>query len=45
MDEDFYLSRHRPKTFSNFKMRRILQKDDLDTDTQQNATEGRVLYT
>ena len=40
----FFLSRHRPEIFSNSKIRRILQSDQWDTNTQQNATEVRVLY-
>ena len=45
IDENFDPSTKRQKTFSNSDVKRIWLGDELERDTQQNATEGRVLYT
>ena len=40
----FLFVKRSSKNILNFKDEKDIKTDDLDTNTQQNATEGRVLY-
>ena len=40
----FLFVKRSSKNIFNFKEEKDIKTDDLDTNTQQNATEGRVLY-